>query len=458
MQAREHERHEETGHLTVPRWTTPTWEIELLMSAGLVFALFQVPGPLHEWTRLAAARLGNAGDMLVSMGLAYGLMAVYALIGMFLIHLTARAYWVALVGINSVYPDGIRWEKFTGGPISRAEMQQQIPSMPALIERADNTASLCFAFGLVVVMSSVLGAAVAMPAVGLAIVMSQWLFDGAHLTTLMMGLMALVLVPMVGVGVLDKQLGKRRPSSAPVPSGPLARAVRFFLRLPLNRLPGPLIQMLATNQRGHRAYVLFFAAMLTMMALLFADVVLRRGGMPFDSYDYLPADPAGTADPRHYREFRDAETDHWREPSVDAMVADGDWLRLVVPYDPERHGLLVERRCVDGRAGAEALAARLAREPPDRARRDAERSVLACLARELDVRVDGAPIEGTDHAFTRDPGTGLRAMLVMVPIRALAPGRHELQLVNAGPADSWDDPEARAAHEADGPVRIPFWR
>ena len=458
MQAREHERHEETGHLTVPRWTTPTWEIELLMSAGLVFALFQVPAPLHEWTRLASARLGNAGDMLVSMGLAYGLMAVYALIGMFLIHLTARAYWVALVGIHSVYPDGIRWEKFSGGPISRAEMQRQIPSMPALIERADNTASLCFAFGLVVVMSSVLGAAVAMPAVGLAIVLSQWLFDGAHLTTLMMGLMALVLVPMVGVGVLDKQLGKRRPPSAPVPSGPLARAVTFFLRLPLNRLPGPLIQMLATNQRGHRAYVLFFAAMLTMMALLFADVALRRGGMPFDSYDYLPADPAGTADPRHYREFRNTATDHWREPSIDAMVADGDWLRLIVPYDPERHGVLVERRCVEGRAGAEALAARLAQDPPDRARRDAERRVLDCLARELDVRIDGEAVAGTDHAFTRDPGTGLRGLLVMVPLRTLAPGRHELQLLNAGDQDSWNDPDARAGHEADGPVRIPFWR
>lgn len=458
MDIQQQERADASGPLTVPRLTTPTWEIELLLSAGLVFALFQVPGPLHEWTRLAAARLGNAGDMLISMALAYGLMAVYALIGMFLVHLTARAYWVALVGIHSVYPNGIRWDRFSGGPVARKEMQRQIPSMSALIERADNTASLCFAFGLVVVMSALLGALIAMPVVGLAILLSQWFFDGAHLTTLMTALMALVLLPMIGVGLLDRVIGKRLAPTAPVPTGPLARAVTFFQRSPLNRLPAPLMLMLATNQRGHRAYLLFFAALLIMLALLMADVALRRGGMPIDSYDYLPADPAGTADPRHYREFRSAATDPWREPSIDAMVANGDWLRLIVPYDPERHGVLVERRCVDGRAGADALAERLLREPPDQVRRDAERSVLDCLIRELDVRVDGAPVQGADYAFTRDPGTGLRGILAMLPLQGMAPGRHELRLANIGDEHSWDDPEARARHQAQGPVRIPFWR
>jgi hypothetical protein len=53
--ATEHER------LRLPRRTTPTWEIEMLLSGAVVFALFQTPGPLQRWAELAAARSGPAG-------------------------------------------------------------------------------------------------------------------------------------------------------------------------------------------------------------------------------------------------------------------------------------------------------------------------------------------------------------------------------------------------------------
>lgn len=447
------------GRLPLPSHTTPTWEIELLLSAGTVFALFQVPGPLHAWSWHANAQLGQAGDMLVSLALAYGLMAVYALIAMFLIHLTARAYWVALVGIDSVYPKGIRWDKFSGGPVARAELQRQVPSFSRLIEQADNIASLCFAFGLVVVMSALLGAAIVMPVVGISILISEYAFDGAHLHTLIFGLTAAVLLPMIAIGVIDKTLGKKLPPGAPPPPGALTTMVTAVQRLPFNRLPAPLIAMLATNQRGYRAYALFFVAMFGMFVLLFTDIMVRRGGgLPFDGYLYLPAEAGAAADPRHYREFPRDAMDAWRAPSVDAMVAQGDWLRLIVPYDPERHGVLFEQRCTRDGADAAALADLLANEASTTARQAAEQRVLDCLFRQLAIHVDGAPLADPDYAFTRDPVTGLRALLVMIPTRNLPAGRHTLQLARAPRESAWDDPEEMQQHQARGPTRIPFWR
>src|SRR5690606_27263261 len=133
----------------------------------------------------------------------------YALIATFLVHLTARAYWVALVGIASVYPDGIRWDKYVGGPIAKRELQRQIPSVPALVERADNMSSLVFAFGLVVVMSSLLGAALALPAVAIAILLSETVLAGVPLHSLMGGMLLVLLLPLMGIGLADKLLGRR---------------------------------------------------------------------------------------------------------------------------------------------------------------------------------------------------------------------------------------------------------
>lgn len=444
------------GRLPLPRQTTPTWEVEMLLSAGLVFALFQVPEPLHRWSEIASARLGDAGDLFASMLLVYALMAIYALIATFLVHLTARAYWVAMVGIGSVYPDGIRWDKYAGGPIAKREMQRQIPSFPALVERADNMASLVFAFGLVIVMSSLLGAALALPAVAFAILLSETLLVGVPLHSLMGGLLLALLLPLMGIGVADKLLGRR--TDGPPPPRWFQWLATRFQRLAINRLPAPLILMIATNQRGRRAYVLFFLSMALMMVLLVADVTLRRSGIGNMGYAFLPERQAQGAYPRHYRDQRGDALGDWNAPSIQSLVVEGDWLQLLVPYDPERHEPLLERDCAGGAAAAEALAADIGRDAGDAARLAAEERVLGCLAPRLGLSLDGVPIEAVDLAFSEDPGTGLPALLAMVDASGLAPGRHELALARLPSARELGDAERLRKLAQSGPVRIPFWR
>lgn len=443
------------GRLPLPRLTTPTWEVELLLSAGLVFALFQVPGPLHQWSALAGARLGDSGDLLASMLMVYALMAVYALIATFLVHLTARAYWVALVGIASVYPGGVRWDKFAGGPISRAEMQRQIPSIAGLVERADNMASLVFAFGLVVVMSSLLGAMLALPTVGLAILLAATILPDTPLQLLMGGLLVVVLLPFMGIGVADKLLGRRPPGSPPPPPW-FERLVTRFQRLPLNRLPAPLMLMIATNQRGKRAYILFVLAMVLMMGFLITDLIVRRGEVGYMAYEFLPERQAGGAYPRYYRDERQDPLSSWSTPSIDGMVVEGDWLRLLVPYDPERHETLLARECA-GPQGAD-LAAALDKPAGDRDRGHAEARVLDCIGSRLALTIDGEPAGEVSFAFSEDPGTGLPALLAMIPAADLAPGRHELAVQRFPDDRTLRDEERMEKFRQAGPLRIPFWR
>ena len=111
--------------LQVPGRTTPTWEIELLISGALVFSLFSLREPL-EWAMLRWLPVATDGwRMLLIYAYLYGKMVLYTLLLTFSVHLAARARWVALVGVHSVYPHGPRWENLSGGPAARRVARQQ---------------------------------------------------------------------------------------------------------------------------------------------------------------------------------------------------------------------------------------------------------------------------------------------------------------------------------------------
>jgi len=445
----------DSGRLTMPRLTTPTWEVEMLLSGAVVFALFQVPEPINRWSDLASARSGQAGDMLASLASIYALMVIYALIAMFLVHLTARAYWIALVGVDSVFPGGVRWENYRQGPIARAQMQRLVPSMPTLVERADNFSSLCFSFGLLVVMSAMLGAAFALPAAAIAVLIDELAFDGTRLMPVMVTVMALTVGPLALAGAVDRIAVRRGWVSA---DGSIARAIAWIFRLPINALPAPLMLMLTTNLRRRRGSMLLIGAMLLLTAALLLNMFASSGKLRLDGYAYLPADAHGHAvDMRHYRDLRSVPPDDpvMRQPSIDSMTPEGRYLRLFVPYLPKLHGPMVKRRCVD--AQGVTPDPQLLSGPVDARRLASEQSLLECLARELDLRALGEPIPPAWLAFSSDPASGLRGVQAMIPIDGLAPGRHEVSLQQ--PLRPRDLPTDATGVPAPPPrTKIAFWR
>lgn len=437
------------------RLTTPTWEIEMLLSGAVVFALFQTPEPLQRWAELASARTGEAGDMLVRLGLVYGLILNYALIAMFLVHLSARAYWVALVGFDSVFPAGVRWEKFRQGPIARAQMRKLVPSLPKVVERADNFASLCFGFGLLVVLSAALGSMYALPSAGLAVVIDALFFDGRRINTVFPVVLALVLLPVAGAALLDR-LSPRFGGIAP--DGLLGRTIGRVFRMKINTLPAPLLLVLTTNLRSRRANLALTGSIVLLVMALLLQVASRSGALRLDGYDYLPADEAGVGiDPRHYRDQRAGDRFDLHSPTIDSMLPGDRYLRFVLPYRPELHGPLVEQNCVPAGRDAAALATLLADDVGSE-RRAAETALLACFARAIDLRLDGIAVPSTALAFSRDPDSGLRGLIAVLPIADLTEGRHEITLQQPLRRHHRDDAEEIERHAARGPIRIAFWR
>ena len=209
----------------IPKHTTPTWESELLLSGATVFGLLQVPSALYPLIDRLRHQLPTLWDGVIMLSTIISLSVVYALIVTFLLHLATRAYWVALVGLRSVYPQGIRWERVRSGPIGKQLRRALFSDQDALIERADNFSTLVFSTGIAIVYSVLISVITGIVPALIGIAMQLWVWPLPKPATWFLIAMVLLVVPMILPRVLDKVLGNRL-----APDGRAARALATLHR------------------------------------------------------------------------------------------------------------------------------------------------------------------------------------------------------------------------------------
>jgi len=129
----------ESGKHIIPKWLKElqdnSWELELLISGGAIFTLFQISDIWLNWLEsmsIISFLPGRAIFMLL------GTLGLETLKLGFVLHLILRSYWLAMVCINYVFPDGIRkdkvkWKKPFAMDIEENEdLQKQIVSVDKL--------------------------------------------------------------------------------------------------------------------------------------------------------------------------------------------------------------------------------------------------------------------------------------------------------------------------------------
>ena len=418
----------------LPRRTTPTWEVELLISGVAVFAMLQLPGLLDDAILALRPRFSLAwGVPLVTLYL-YAKSAALILAATFVLHLLLRARWIALVGLVSIHPHGVDWRRLRAGPIAQEIEQARLGRMDDVIERADNLATTVFALG--VTLGSLL-LWLCLFAAGLMLVsVLRGTPPDAWLVSVVVTLLVL---PFALAQWADRRLGARL-----APGSRVHTVVRGVLagygRLGFGMARNPAMAILSSNNGRHRMAALTTVIMLLAAVAVAGGYQVLRAPGSLGSFALFPrAAPGapGAVLAGHYDDQRDPLRDRVL-PYVQSAVASGPYLRLTVPYQPQRDEPAMLRRCP-------ALAG---------LRGDA-RDALAreCLARLYALTLDGRPI-APGYEVGSDARTDRPALVAMIELRGLAPGRHELQVAMM-PATS-----GREARDASAPTayRIPFWR
>jgi hypothetical protein len=120
-----------------------SWEAELLVSAIAIFGTFQLFG-VADWATNKFINILDPNQYLAGYGIVFiGLFAICILASMFVIHFFLRAYWIGLVGLNSVFSD-YSIEDSVYSKIYTEKMLSILPKLTDSIKKVDELCSVIF--------------------------------------------------------------------------------------------------------------------------------------------------------------------------------------------------------------------------------------------------------------------------------------------------------------------------
>lgn len=428
---------------TLPPRTTPTWEVELLISGGAVFAMLQLPGLLDQAFFWMEPRLAGDWRQLAILLYVYAKGASVTLACTFVLHVLLRARWIALVGMHSVYPEGVRWDKIKSRPIQREIDLAMEKPFPELIERADNLATTVFAIGVMLALFILSLAVVATTLSALSALLELLSGDRVSGQTWLILLIFAIVAPVLLAVAMDHWRGNHWPRE-----NLLRRATRFLLlgyaRVGLGGSSNPVMTLIASHSGERKAALVMLGLMTAAMLSGLLSILALKNSNGIGSYSMFPWPDSTVAgiDSGHYDDQRDPLIDGIA-PYIQTMVANGAYLKLVLPYQPRLDEAAMRKGCSE----AEVL---------DEEARGKTR--VQCLAALHSVSLDGHILDTLHYDVAADPRTDRPALLAMIDIRALARGRHELRIGRAPPASSEVPRKGSKAERDTQDYIIPFWR
>ena len=141
----------------LPEWleklATESWQAELLISGFAIIGTSQLIGlidPITEWIvfNVRTAYLSFLYWVLVYLSIGF-----YVLPVAFVLHFAIRTFWVGLIGLSSVFPEGmgpVRPRTLMPGYVERLE--RKYPALPSLIDKVERVASVLFSLAAIAAM------------------------------------------------------------------------------------------------------------------------------------------------------------------------------------------------------------------------------------------------------------------------------------------------------------------
>jgi len=129
-----------------------SWQAELLISGLLIAGLIQVPDILVNFLQGYMVESTGLSHTFYSMASMLFLTGVNSLIIFFGFHFLFRGIWISLLGLNSVYPDGINVNSTNGaGPKYWEKNKERFPDLSAYNQELDRTCSLIFSLATITI-------------------------------------------------------------------------------------------------------------------------------------------------------------------------------------------------------------------------------------------------------------------------------------------------------------------
>ncbi len=424
-----------------------TRELELLISAGLVLALLQLPTLLDDWWTRTSIHLGGGAFGTVFTMYYVGKLVSYGLVAAIAAHFLLRGLWVAIMGLRSVYPAGVQRDKLDQGVVYRKFYENRLMTLDEIEVRVDRVAASIFAFVFLFLMMFAVMFLWAAVAWMLAFVVTKVTGTDRYVMPTMIGIFAIYLLPQMFASWADRK--SKEGTLSPGTERLALRGARFMHYTTFNFLYAPVFFTFASHTSRRRISIILVSFMYAMIAMFMVSTFSSRGVIGYDSYIYYPAQ-AREHQVRavHYDNLRDPDRPA-EEPAIQSDVIEGDYLRLFVPYDAREDNKRLRALCPQVaplRSEGFFFTRRKLKLPEARV---AELS--RCFDRLYTITLDEKPLANPGFVYYRHPSGSVAGRLALIPMARLAPGRHMLA-VRHTPL-----PGVKKDEEADE-FFIPFWR
>jgi hypothetical protein len=155
------ENHHRDNNSWLHELSNQSWNLELLVSGAAIFSTSFLPEFVEQitYSYFENYQTNNEITSVVFPNLAFSFAkaSAYLLIATFFIHFVLRAFWIALVGLRAVYPQGIIFEKLPNTNNELREIYKKwFGTFDDFIVKLDKKCSRIFSIAFILVLFSVM--------------------------------------------------------------------------------------------------------------------------------------------------------------------------------------------------------------------------------------------------------------------------------------------------------------
>jgi len=142
-----------------PKWMKilekQSWQAELVISGVAIFGALQLPEALHNFIDFSIYNAPEQILFIVELFILYLAFIVPILIINFILHFVLRALWIGMLGLVSVFPQGINYKFESWSDDYNQKIEKEFPDINQFNKKLDDLCSIMFAGTALGVMMSI---------------------------------------------------------------------------------------------------------------------------------------------------------------------------------------------------------------------------------------------------------------------------------------------------------------
>ncbi len=394
-----------------------SWQAELIVSGIAIYGSLQLPGLIKQGVGFVLIHLGAGYLDSFYFIFWYLIIASAVMIVNFIAHFVLRALWIGMIGLVSVFPQGIRPNISMYSSHYMERILEEFPDVNAFNRRLDDFCSSIFAFSFAIALLMVAITITLMLGAILTSLLNQ-IFPGLQPALIYPIIIGLVFFPAIVSGIFNLKVLREKAWVKRI-HFPIfkfsARLCFNFAYRPVYYILFIFMSNLKTTKFGFTAAgYLLFVMFIGLPLLIYSDALYLRNDTFFD------LDNQENRMVRFHYEDRLPENQTVYRPVISSDLITDSYLRVFIPR-AQREQAAIDRVCSDYDEDT-ALS-----EAENELRRRHHRQ--DCYRSYYTIKLDGRTIDSLEFIRYRRANALKSGLVTYLPLgQRIKPGPHRLEI------------------------------